>query len=121
MRDQTAEVQAASAVLCICESLLDNIVLVQLSLLDRLINADNILPHNTTSTNVQVSNLRVSHEAFWKTDGQRGGLKLSEAVCGLVELVHNWSVGIGDSIAILWRRLRWNSPSVDHNYSAKVP
>lgn len=121
VRDQTTKVQTSSTVLGIVEGLCDNIVLVHLSLLDGLINAHNILPDNTSSTNVQVADLRVSHESLRETNSERGSLELSESVGMLVEVVHNWSFRIGNSITILWRLVRWDSPSIDHDCNAEEP
>lgn len=121
VRNQTTKVQTSSTVLGIIEGLGDNIVLVHLSLLDGLINAYNILPDNTSSANVQVADLRVSHESLWEADSERGSLELSESVGMLVEVVHNWSLRVGNGITILWRLVRWDSPSIDHDCNAEEP
>lgn len=83
------------------ESLLDDLIAAELTLLDGLIDTDNILPDNTTSTNVQMANLGVAHETLGKTDGDGGSLELGVTVGVLVEGVHDGSVGIGDGITIL--------------------
>ncbi|KAI6763036.1 hypothetical protein HG530_009016 [Fusarium avenaceum] len=71
MRDETAEVQAAVASSSILEGLLDNIVLAQLAVLDGLVDSDNVLPHNTASSDIQVSDLRVTHETLRESHRQR--------------------------------------------------
>jgi hypothetical protein len=71
VRDETAEVQTAVSSSSALEGLLDNIVLAKLAVLDGLVDSDNILPDNTSSTNVQVSNLRVTHETLGKANRQR--------------------------------------------------
>lgn len=71
MRDETAEVQAAVASSSTLEGLLDNIVLAQLAVLDGLVDSDNVLPHNTASSDVQVSDLRVTHETLRESHRQR--------------------------------------------------
>ncbi|KAI6751744.1 hypothetical protein HG531_006440 [Fusarium graminearum] len=68
---ETAEVQSAVSSSSALEGLLDDIVLAKLAILDGLVNSDNVLPDNTTGTNVQMSNLRVTHEALGKAHRQR--------------------------------------------------
>jgi hypothetical protein len=105
VRDETEQVKTAVALLCVGEAL-DNVVdLVELALLDGLVDADNVLPHDSTSTNVQVANLAVTHQTLGETDGKRRGLELSVALSNLAailgELVHPGSVGIEDGIALV--------------------
>jgi hypothetical protein len=120
VRDKTTQVQTSIASLGSIEHLADNIVLVQVALLDLLINAHDILPDNTTSTDIEMANLRVAHKTFWQTNSQGGSLKLGESIRVLVEFVHNWGVRIGDGISILRRVLARDAPSVNHDCNAKA-
>lgn len=57
VRNQAAEVKSAVGVLGCLKGLLDHIVAGKLALLDGLIDANNILPDDTASANVQVADL----------------------------------------------------------------
>jgi hypothetical protein len=105
VRDETEQVETAVALLCMGEAL-DNVVdLVELALLDSLVDAHNVLPHDSAGANVQVANLAVAHQALGKTDGERRGLELSVTLSDLAallgELVHPGSVGVEDSVALV--------------------
>jgi hypothetical protein len=50
------------------KGLSDDIVLVELPLFDCLINANDILPHNSASTDIQMSNFRIAHQSLWESD-----------------------------------------------------
>lgn len=113
MGNQTAEVQSAVSALGSLQSLLDDLVAGKLALLDGLVDADDILPDDTPSTNVQVSDLRVAHQTLRQTDSKGGGLELSVTGSTLGELVHDGGLGIGDGVAVLRRRLGGNSPAID--------
>lgn len=55
--------QTAIALLGVLAALEDDLVLVELPLLDRDINLDNVLPHDATGADVQVAVLRFSFDA----------------------------------------------------------
>jgi len=69
------------------------------------------LVDNTTSTNVQVSDLRVAHKAIGKTDVETVSTEGGERVL-LLELVHVGSVGVADGITA-GVCLGGDSPAVD--------
>jgi hypothetical protein len=105
VRHETQQMKTTVALLCVGEAL-DNVVdLVELALLDRLVDAHDILPHDSAGTNVQVTDLTVAHQTLGKTDGERRGLELSVALGDLAaifgELVHPGSVGVEDGIALV--------------------
>ena len=52
--DQADKMSTAGGVLCVLEARNNVLVLVELALLDALVNAHNVLPHDPTSTNVEV-------------------------------------------------------------------
>ena len=52
---KTEEVETAIAVLCPVKTLEDDLVLVELPLLDRHINPDDVLPYDASSADVQVA------------------------------------------------------------------
>lgn len=83
------------------ERLLDHVVAGKLVLADRLVDADHILPHDASGTNVQVADLRVAHQTLGQTDSKRGSLELGETGGALGELVHDGRLGDGNGIAIL--------------------
>jgi hypothetical protein len=114
VRHQTTEVKLSLA-LGHLQRLLDGGVLAKLALLDGLVDADNVLPHDTTGADVQVADLGVSHEAFGQADGERRGLELGEARLAQRELVHDRGLGGGNGIAILGGLLRGNAPAVNHD------
>lgn len=95
------------------KGLLDDLVVVELVLLDGLINADDILPDNTASTNVEMADFRVTHQALGKTNGQRRSIQLGEAGLALGELVHDRSLSSSNGIAILGRFGRRDTPTVN--------
>jgi hypothetical protein len=117
VRDETAQVESAIALLGALEALNNVLDLVHLAILDSFVDADDILPHNPAGANVQVSDLGVAHEAFWQADGEgRGlnlGIALSDLAAILCELVHPGSLSIEDSVAFRRARLGGDSPSVD--------
>lgn len=65
--DQAAEMQPAIAAGSTLECLLDDLVVAQLAVLDRLVDTHNILPHDTPGADIQVADLRVAHEALRQT------------------------------------------------------
>lgn len=111
--DKTAQVQSSIAVLGTLENTRDDLVLGKLALLDGLVDADDILPDDTASTNVQVADLRVAHEALGEADGERGSFELGVAGVGGCELVHDRGLCVGDGIAILGRGLGGHTPTVN--------
>lgn len=115
MGNQTAEVQSTVAVLRSLHGLLDNLVAGELALLDGQVNADNILPYDTSSANVQVSDLRVTHQTLGQTDGKGRSLELSVAGGTLGESVHDGGVGVCDGIAVLRGGRGGNTPAINHD------
>lgn len=113
--DQTAKVQPAVAVLGALHGALDDVVLAEIALLDGLIDTNNILPDDTASTNVQVADLRVAHEALGKADSQGGSFELGEAGLALRELVHDRGLAGSDGVAILGGFSRRDTPAVNHD------
>lgn len=78
MTYEAEEVQATVAILGAVEALQDNIVFVELPLLDRDVNANNILPDNASGTDVKVT---------YKTNGhkRRCSQGTGEDVCAMNE------------------------------------
>ena len=120
IRHQTTEVKPAVAVDSPLEGLLDILDLAKLVVLDRLPNANRVLPDDATGANVQVANLAVAHEALRKTDGEGRGLELGVALGSLGailhELVHGRSLRGVNGITILTVRCRTgcrDTPSVN--------
>lgn len=98
--NETEKVESAVAINSALEGLDDIGDIAHLALLDGLVNADNVLPHDTTGTDVQVTDLRVTHEALGKTDGEGRGIDLSVARGLGLESVHVRGVGSGDGITL---------------------
>lgn len=115
MGDQTAEVQTPVAVLGRLHDLLDHIVADELVLLDRLVDANDVLPDDAAGANVEMADFRVAHQALGETDSQRGGIELGEARFALGEGVHDGGLGGGNGVAILGRLLRGDAPAVNHD------
>lgn len=113
MRNETTQVQAAVASSGALERLLDGFVAAELALLDGLIDADDILPDDAASANVQMTDFRVAHQTLGQTNCQRRSFQLSEAVGILGQLVHHRRVGVGNGIAILGRIFRGNPPPIN--------
>jgi hypothetical protein len=95
--------------------LLDHVVAGKLVLPDGLVDADDILPHHTPSANVQVADLRVTHQTLGQADSERRGFELGEARGALGQFVHDGRLGCGDGIAVLWRLVRGNAPAVNYD------
>lgn len=72
--------QAAVSLRGTLERLLDHLVCAEFALLDRLVDADDILPYHAAGADVEMPNFRVAHQALWQSDGQRGGLKLGVSI-----------------------------------------
>lgn len=72
------------------------------------------MPNDTASTNVEMADFTVAHQAFRKTDGQRRSLELGVRSI-LLQAVHDGSVGSTDGIALLVGLLS-NSPPIDNDY-----
>jgi len=113
VRDKTTQVQSSVPVLGTLENTRNDLVLGKLALLDGLIDADDILPDDTASTNVQVADLRVAHEALGKANGEGGSFELGIAGVGRCELVHDRGLRVGDGITILGRGLGGHTPTVN--------
>lgn len=101
VRDETAQVESAVAVLGSLECLLDARSLAELSILDGLVDAHDVLPDDTASANVQVADFRVAHEALGQTNGEGRSLELSVAGGALGEGVHDGGLRVGDGVSIL--------------------
>lgn len=114
--DETAEVETAVAVLRPLKGGLDDLVLAELSLLDSLIDTDNVLPDDTAGANVEMANFGVAHETLGKTDGKGRSLKLTETGGALGQLVHHGGLGGGNGIAVLGGLLGGNTPTINHDY-----
>jgi len=69
------------------------------------------LVDDTAGTNVQVPNLRVTHETVRKTDVKAMGTEGSVGVL-LLELVHVGGVGVADGVAA-GVRIRGDTPAVN--------
>lgn len=105
--------ESSVAVLGRLHALLDLLGAGELALLDGEINADHILPDNTAGADVQVSDLRVAHQALRKADGDRGGLELGVPGGALGELVHDRGLCVGDGIAVLGRVDTRDAPAIN--------
>lgn len=105
--------QAAVAASSALERLLDNLVVGQLPLLDGLVDADNVLPDDTSGSDVQMADLGVAHQALGQADGEGGGLELGEAIGVVGQAVHDRRLGIGDGVAILGALVRGNAPAIN--------
>jgi hypothetical protein len=115
VRDETAEMQPAVAALDGLKGVLDAGDLGEVASLNLLVDANNVLPDDATGANVQVADLRVSHEALGKADGVGGGLELGELGLVLGKGVHRGSLGGSDGIAILGRIRGGNAPAIDND------
>lgn len=114
--DETAEMETAVAVLCPLKGILDDVVLAKLSLLDSLIDTDNVLPDDTAGANVEMADFGVAHETLGETNGERGSVELSETGGALGELIHHRRFGGGNGIAVLGGLFGGNTPTVNHDY-----
>lgn len=81
--------------------------------MNSLTNADNILVYNTASTDVEMANLGVAHEALRQAHGGRRSLKLGVSILDLSEAIHHRTLRIGNGIAILGRLLSGHTPTVN--------
>ena len=107
--------EASVGVLGRLKHLLDLGLAGELALADGLVDADDVLPHHTPGTNVQVADFRVAHQALGQADGERRGFELGEAGGALGQLVHDGGLGGGDGIAVLGGLLRGDAPAVNHD------
>lgn len=57
--------------------------LVEFPLLDSLIDSHNILPNNSARSNIQMSDLAVSHQSFGESNRQRRRLEFGKALSDL--------------------------------------
>jgi hypothetical protein len=119
VRNETAEVQAAIALGSRLECLFNNLVLLELSLLDSLVNPHDVLPNNSTSTNVEMADFGVAHQALGQTDGDGRGIELGETGLTLGELVHDRRLGRGNGVAILGAFFRGDTPTVNDDCIAR--
>jgi hypothetical protein len=119
MRNKTAKVKTPVAVLCRLHHLLDHIIAPQLVVLDGLVDANDVLPDDATSANVEMSDLGVAHKAFRKADSQRRGVEFGESGSALGELIHHGCLGSSNGVAILGRLLGGNAPAVNHDCTSE--
>lgn len=102
--DEAEKVEPAIAINGSLESTGHIFDLVQFALFDGLINSNDILPHHSTSTDVQVANFRISHEPFRESDCEGRCFKLCVTLCSFgsffCEAVHVGSFGSGNSISV---------------------
>ena len=61
MRHQSTKVQSTITLGSFLEGLLDYFILGKFFFLDGLVNADNILPNDTSCANVKMTDLRIAH------------------------------------------------------------
>jgi hypothetical protein len=108
-------VKTAIAAGCRLHDLLDHFVAGELVLLDGQVNAHDVLPDDAAGADVEVADLRVSHQALRETDGEGGSLELGVAGRALGEGVHDGGRSGGDGVAILGRVLGGDTPAVNHD------
>jgi hypothetical protein len=65
---ENEEVQPSVGVLGVLEALKDRVVLVELTLLDRDVDPDDVLPHDTPRADVQMSVRIQGQRDLWATD-----------------------------------------------------
>ena len=121
MGDESAEVEPTISILSGLHHLLDDWVLAKLALLDRLVDADDVLPHDSAGANVQVADLGIAHEPLGQADSKRRGLQLGVSGLALRELVHDGSLGRGNSVTVLGRLLRRDPPTIDPDCTSVKP
>lgn len=107
--------KTASSILGCLHCLLDYVILFELSLLDYMINADDILPDDTASTNVEMPNFGVAHQALGKADGKRRSIEFREPIGTSGEFVHHGGLRGSNGISILGGFLGWDAPTVNHD------
>jgi hypothetical protein len=76
-------------------------------------DSDNVLVDDTASTDVEMADLRVTHQTLGQTDRRRGSLELSVASLTLGKAVHRWALGVCDGISVLGRVLARHTPPID--------
>lgn len=83
------------------------------------IDAHNVLVDDTTGANVEMSNLRVAHQAIGKTDCEAGCIKGKILAISFLggELVHDGCLGIGNGITV---HLLRDTPAIDDNQADRV-
>lgn len=118
MGDETAKVETAVSALGSLNNLSNDFVLAELASLDRLVNAYDVLPDNPAGTDVEMSDLGVTHQSLGQADSQRRGLKLNVAGLAASELVHDGGLGRRDGIAVLGGLLRRHPPPINHDYTS---
>ena len=109
--------EASIAVLGGFQSLLDNLVLAQLIILDCLVDSNDVLPDDTAGTNVQMADLGVAHQALRKANREGRCLQLGEPSGAFGEIVHDRSLSGSNRIAILGGLVRRDTPAVNHDYT----
>ena len=68
--DETTQVKATIGALGSLEGLLDDLIIGELAFLNSQIDADDILPYDPASADIQMANLGVAHEALGQADGE---------------------------------------------------
>jgi hypothetical protein len=100
VREESHGVQAATVLLRALQALDNGRLVLELVLLDRLVDTDNVLPDDAARSNVQVADLGVAHETLLQTNSEARGLKLSKVVL-VTNLVHVGGLAVEDGIALL--------------------
>ena len=99
----------------------DGVHLVHLADPEGLIDANAVLPDDTTGTDVQMTDLTVTHEALRQADCERGGFELSISLgslgVGTGEGRHERGIGGGDGITLGGRMGAGDAPAIDHDWS----
>lgn len=108
------------AILRAGERLLDVLDLIELAFFQGEVDSNDILPDYSSSADVEMSHFAVSHQTFWKADGEGRGFQFGEALGGFRvrarEFIHDGGVCCGNGIAILGGALDGNTPSVYDNW-----
>lgn len=115
VRNKTSKMKTAGSVLGRLQCLLDDVVLGKLALFDCLINADDVLPDNAASANVEMADFGVAHEAFGEANSKGRSFELGETSRALGELVHHRGFSGSDGISIFGGLLGGDTPAVNHD------
>jgi len=68
--DKAAQMQAPIPVLGSLHGVVNSLILRELALLDRKVDADDVLPHDSPGANVEMADLGIAHETLRETDGE---------------------------------------------------
>lgn len=113
MRNETAQMKTTITGSGTLECLLDDLVVVQFALLDGLINTNDVLPNDTTGSNIQVTDFGVAHKTIRQANCQGRGVQLGETLGIVRKLVHHGGLGRRNGVAILGRFFGGNTPSIN--------